>query len=236
MALISQSCPIPLSACLSLSGMWSDESVQFSNTLGRYHLTNPRVFFGFLGIPFCQYSSSLLLKALQPWANLVGKCHGWIRDTRGGYILSSLHAALYKRHFHVTNLLFTHGAVMDVQGADKNTPLHLVSEDGDVDIRWWLLDHGTNINVQAVFLQMPLYLAGFLMCLEAVQVLLEHNADINLQDSTGETPLLGALTTDQLVALLSFSFFLSYSFFEQAFCDFGSAITTMPCWHLATTS
>ena len=90
----------------------------------------------------------------------------------GGHNLSSLHAALYKRHFHVTNLLFTHGAVVDVQGTDKNTPLHLVSEDGDVDIMWWLLDHGANINVQAVFLWMPLYLAGFLMHLEAVHVTL----------------------------------------------------------------
>ena len=80
MALISQSCPILLSACLSLSGTWSDESVQFSNTLGHYHLTDLRVFFSFLGIPFCQYSSSLLLKVLQPQSDLAGKCHGWICD------------------------------------------------------------------------------------------------------------------------------------------------------------
>ena len=60
--------------------MWFDKSVQFSKTLGRYHPTDPHVFFGFLGIPFHQYSLSSLLKVLQPWADLVGKRHGRIRD------------------------------------------------------------------------------------------------------------------------------------------------------------
>ena len=82
MALISQSCPILLEACLFLSGTWSDESVQFSNTLGRHHPTDPHVFFSFLSILLCQYSSSLLLKVLQPQSNLMGKCHRWIRDTQ----------------------------------------------------------------------------------------------------------------------------------------------------------
>ena len=63
--------------------MWSDESIQFCDTLGHYHPTDPCVFFSFLGFLLCQYSLSSLLKVLQPWANLAGKCHGWIRD-RGG--------------------------------------------------------------------------------------------------------------------------------------------------------
>ena len=122
--------------------------------------------------------------------------------SRGGDVLFPLLAALYKRHFHVANLLYTHGAIVDVQGAGEYTPLHVASEDGEVDIVRWLLDHGANINAQAEFLWTPLYLAAFLKRLEAVQVLLEYKADINLQDSTGETPLYGALTGVQSDAVL----------------------------------
>ena len=115
-------------------------------------------------------------------------------NSRGGHILFPLPAALYKRHFHVANLLYTHGAIVDVQGADEYTPLHVASEDGEVDIMRWLLDHGANINAQAEFLWTPLYIAAFLLRLEIVQVLLEHNADINWKSIGGETPLYGSLT------------------------------------------
>ena len=110
-------------------------------------------------------------------------------NSRGGHIVSPLPAALYKRHFHVANLLYTRGAVVDIQGADKYTPLHVASLNGEIDIMRWLLVHGANINAQAQFLWTPLYLAALVGRLEAVQVLLEYNANINSQDSTGETPL-----------------------------------------------
>ena len=123
-------------------------------------------------------------------------------NSRGGHILSPLTAAVYKRHFHVANLLYAHGAVVDVQGADKHTLLHLASRDGEVDAMRWLLDHGANINAQAEYLWTPLYLAALVCRLEAVQVLLEHNADTNLQDSTGETPLYKCLSGGESKAVL----------------------------------
>ena len=115
-------------------------------------------------------------------------------NARGGHCLFPLPAALSKRHFHVANLLYIHGAVVDVQGADMFTPLHRASEYGEVDIIRWLLDHGADINAQSRSLWTPLYLVTFWKRLEALQVLLEHNADTNLQSIAGETPLYGALT------------------------------------------
>jgi ankyrin repeat protein len=70
-------------------------------------------------------------------------------NARGGHNLFPLPAALYKRHFHVANLLYRHGAVVDVQGDDKYTPLHAASFHGQVDIMRWLLDHGADTNARA---------------------------------------------------------------------------------------
>ena len=116
-------------------------------------------------------------------------------NSRGGDIISPLPAALFKRHFHIANLLHTHGAVVNVQGADEYSPLHVASQDGEVDIMRWLLDHGANINAQDNDLWTPLYLAAVVKRLEAVQVLLEHNADINVQTASGKTPLYRASTS-----------------------------------------
>ncbi len=111
----------------------------------------------------------------------------------GGLILSPLPAALYKRHFRVTNLLHKHGAVVDVRGECGRTPLHTASGYGYVDIMRWLLNHGADPNARQVGRWTPLHLATHNTQLEAVQVLLEHNADINSQN-VGETPLYAAIT------------------------------------------
>jgi hypothetical protein len=112
-------------------------------------------------------------------------------NARGGRILFPLPAALYKRHFHVANLLYRHGAVVDVQGDNKFTPLHAASRShGQVDIMQWLLDHGADTNSRDKFCMTPLIQAAANgMNLEAVQVLLEHNADINSQNMNGNTSL-----------------------------------------------
>jgi ankyrin repeat protein len=110
-------------------------------------------------------------------------------NARGGRNLFPLPAALYKGHFHVANLLYTHGAVVDVQGVNEHTPLRAASFHGQVDIMRWLLDHGADANARALYLITPLIEAANAMRLETIQVLLEHNADPNLQDIDGETPL-----------------------------------------------
>ena len=110
-------------------------------------------------------------------------------NARGGHNLFALQAALYKRHFHIANLLYRHSAVVDVQGKYMNTPLHVASFRGQIDIMGWLLDHGSDANAQELTLQTPLHSAAYSANLEAFQILLEHNADPNLQDHNGETPL-----------------------------------------------
>ena len=112
-------------------------------------------------------------------------------NAQGGRNLFPLQAALYKRHFHVANLLFRYGAVVDVQGDDQNTPLYAASGQGLVDTVRWLLDHGADPNARGdpSWPRAPIFYAVFAMQFEVVQTLLEHNADINLQSTDGETPL-----------------------------------------------
>ena len=107
----------------------------------------------------------------------------------GGRIVAPLPAALYKRHYHVVDLLYRHGAVADVQDTDAYTPLHMASNCGNIDVIRWLLDHGANANAQELTGWTPLHYATFSIHLDAVQVLLEHKADINLQDIKGQTLL-----------------------------------------------
>ena len=112
----------------------------------------------------------------------------------GGRNLFPLPAALYKRHFHLANLLYRHGAVVDVRGIYDNTPLRVAPHHGQIDIMRWLLDHGADVNVRSKYDLTPLFQAVNAMQLEAVQLLLEHNADINAQDDEGQTPLYWVLS------------------------------------------
>ena len=107
----------------------------------------------------------------------------------GGFNLAPLPAALYKRHFHVANLLHKQGAVVDVRGRTEWTLLHIASVSGQADLMRWLLHHGADANARTVTGRTPLHVATYNMHLEAVQVLLEHNAEINSQRDNGRTPL-----------------------------------------------
>jgi hypothetical protein len=117
-------------------------------------------------------------------------------NARGGRNLFPLPAALYKRHFHVANLLYRHGAVVDVQGDYEYTPLHAAS----------FLDRSISCGGYSITAQMqmlgtvshftPLYIAAaHAMHLEAVQVLLEHNADINSQIPVARLRCIGSCPT-----------------------------------------
>ena len=110
-------------------------------------------------------------------------------NLRGGLYEVPLVAALFRRHFHVANLLYAHGAVVDVRDDEEWTPLITVSIDGEADMMRWLLDHGANANVRDWLGDTPLHFAADSMHLDALQVLLEHNADVNSQSNLGRTPL-----------------------------------------------
>ena len=118
-------------------------------------------------------------------------------NARGGRIFAPLPAALYKKHFCVANLLYSHGAVVDVRGDYERTPLYVASN-GQVDILRWLLDHGADANARNCYGVSPLSRAAYTLYDDAVQVLLDHNADINSQSDGGETPLYWVLTRDYI--------------------------------------
>jgi ankyrin repeat protein len=110
-------------------------------------------------------------------------------NARGGRILAPLPAALYKRHFHLANLLHKHGGDVNCRGFAERTPIHLAAIDGSVDVMRWLLNHGADANIRSHVSYTPLHCAASETQIECVQVLLDHNAKINLQDDTGHTPL-----------------------------------------------
>ena len=110
-------------------------------------------------------------------------------NARGGRILFPLPGALYKRRFHVANLLYEHGAIVNVRGIYGYTPVHAASYRGQVDTLRWLLSHGADANALSSNAFTPLNEAADGMHFEVIQVLLEHNADINLVDFDGRTPL-----------------------------------------------
>ena len=116
-------------------------------------------------------------------------------NERGGRIVAPLPAALYKKHFRVANLLYSHGAVIDVRDYSERTPLRVASFHGQVDTMRWLLDHGADVNARTSSGLTPLSGAASTMHVDAVQVLLEHNADINSQNDSGSTPLYWVLTS-----------------------------------------
>ena len=120
----------------------------------------------------------------------------------GGRSLFPLPAALYRRHFHVADLLHKHGAFIDARSHLKRTLLHAASFDGQVDIMLWLLDHGADANAQGRTHFTPLLFAAHTMHPEAVQVLLEHGADINAPNIDGITPLYWVLSNISSVGKL----------------------------------
>ena len=110
-------------------------------------------------------------------------------NVRGGRIHAPLPAALYKRHFHLANLLHKHGADVDCRGQYENAPIHSASNDGSVDVVRWLLNHGADVNTWCNYRFTPLHEAASHTHIECVQVLIDHNANTNLQDYGGQTPL-----------------------------------------------
>jgi ankyrin repeat protein len=110
-------------------------------------------------------------------------------NARGGRIHAPLPAALYKRHFHLANLLHKHGGDVDCRGWSERTPIHSASIHGSVDVMQWLLNHGADANTRSSSGFAPLHWAACCMKIECIQVLLGHNANINLQMDDGKTPL-----------------------------------------------
>ena len=110
-------------------------------------------------------------------------------NTKGGLNHSPLAAALYKRHFDVTELLYQHGAAVDVIGDRTRTPLHVASVFGFIDVVRWLLDHGADADPQDDRNWASLSLAAARGHLEIVRALLGHGVRIDTTNDGGYTAL-----------------------------------------------
>ena len=110
-------------------------------------------------------------------------------NATGGRRRSPLGAALYKRHFHVAELLHQHGASVDVTDYNNQTLLQAASVDGHSDVARWLLKRGADPISQQNDLGAPIHLATANGHPEVIEMLLEYEVNIDSADKDGRTPL-----------------------------------------------
>ena len=120
--------------------------------------------------------------------HLVGK-HLEHVNARGGWLVTPLVAALYRKHFQVAELLHRNGADVDVRDNQEATPLRQACCDGLLDIAQWLLNHGADVNAPGYMRYAPLHGAADYRQLKICQLLIKHNADINNRNEDGLSPL-----------------------------------------------
>jgi hypothetical protein len=110
-------------------------------------------------------------------------------NSKGGYFVSPLAAALGKEHFKVARLLQRRGADLLVRGKWLRTMLHAASISGHIELAQWLLSHGADPNVRQDDGWTPMHLAAFNRRLDVVRILHQHNADINPRENSDRTPI-----------------------------------------------
>jgi len=123
-------------------------------------------------------------------------------NTRCGYFVTPLVAALARRHFQTAELLCRNRADVDVRGSMGGTPLHSAAWYGDFEMVQVLLNHKADVNVRNDVSWTPIHLVseGFRGSIipniyqslpDVARLLLEHDADVNAQisDGSGRTPL-----------------------------------------------
>jgi ankyrin repeat protein len=125
-------------------------------------------------------------------------------NTRGGYFMTPLMAALARRHFQTAELLRHNGAHVDVRGKMRRTPLHSAAWYGDLEMVRVLLNYKADVNARGEEGWTPIHFVsqghqGTVILnidqslRDVARLLLEHGADVNAQisgsDSSGRTPL-----------------------------------------------
>jgi ankyrin repeat protein len=125
-------------------------------------------------------------------------------NTRGGFYVTPLVAALAGRHFQTAKFLHHNGAHLDVRGKKGHTLLRSAAWYGDVEMVQVLLDYKFDVNAQRDGGWAPLhdasincYFVGVHNVVQSlpdtVQLLLEHDADVNIRDTYNSTPLHSAM-------------------------------------------
>jgi hypothetical protein len=123
-------------------------------------------------------------------------------NTRGGYFMTPLMAALARRHFQTAELLRHNGADADVRGGVGRTPLHSAAWCGDLEMVRVLLNYKADVHARSDAGWTPIHyvshgfqnsvIPNICQSLRGVtRLLLEHGADVNAQISngSGRTPL-----------------------------------------------
>ena len=119
-------------------------------------------------------------------------------DTRGGYFMTPLIAALARRHFQTARLLHHYGADVDVRGQRGRTPLQLAAWSGDVEMVRVLLNYKADVNARSDMGWHAIHYVGhgreeivipdvYQSLADVARLLLEHGADVNAQ-ITGYKP------------------------------------------------
>jgi ankyrin repeat protein len=110
-------------------------------------------------------------------------------NARGGKMVTSLVAALRRKHFRIAELLHRHGADVNIRGTSNRTSLHTACIDGIPDIVEWLLNHGADVNSQDDWPYFPIHFAAGWGHLQIVRMLIEFNADVDVREQGGKGPL-----------------------------------------------
>jgi len=121
-------------------------------------------------------------------------------NSRGGYHVRPLVAALAGEHYRVAEVLLGAGAAVDVRGFQKRTPLHSAMYSGHVEAVEFLLKHNADVHSRDPFGWTPFHFLGQGISLaqdpkiprrlvDIARLLLEHGADINARATDGSTPL-----------------------------------------------
>jgi hypothetical protein len=116
-------------------------------------------------------------------------------NTRGGYHVTPLVAALSREHFQTAEFLHRNGADPNVRGHGKRTPLHAAAYYGNVQVMDNLIKYNADLSAEDDQGSTPLHMASkgsMSKGPDVVRFLLDHSADVNSREKDGSTPLHGA--------------------------------------------
>jgi len=125
-------------------------------------------------------------------ANYLIVTHAEDVNARCGRRGTPLHAALFKGHLEVVELLLNHGVDIDQRDNEDRIPLVATYRRENVEAMRLLLKHGAAADVRYDSIGLISHDASYFGRVAVLELLLQHNADINAGDSDNWTPLFWA--------------------------------------------